>query len=145
MDGREVWRLELRKLSLWETCPSGGVINLGLLFDLTPLGPPSSNFLDPLIGLLVKTLWNQLFLLSFLCFASPHSPRKWTHKQHNNASVTHSDVFCSHSCLMRHQGLSSWYIKWEMDTHICYTIHIFTLSTSICCSFPCCHYSCSQP
>lgn len=38
MDGREVWRLELRKLLLWETHPSGGVINLGLLFDPTPLG-----------------------------------------------------------------------------------------------------------
>lgn len=57
MDGREVWRLELRKLSLWETHPSGGVINLGLLFDPAPLGILSSSSLDLLlIRLLVKTL-----------------------------------------------------------------------------------------
>lgn len=40
MDGGEVLRLELKKLSLWETDPSGDVINLGLQCDPTPMGFP---------------------------------------------------------------------------------------------------------
>lgn len=49
-------------------------------------------------------------------------------------------------------SLSSCHIKWVWDMpHIiqspCWlvsVIHTFTLSVSICCSFPLCHYSCSQ-
>lgn len=47
MDGREVLRLELRKLLLWETHPSGDVINLGLQCDPTPLGTPELQFPGP--------------------------------------------------------------------------------------------------
>lgn len=81
---------------------------------------------------------------------------------HHNASVTHSDIFCpaavstAKSCLMRHQGLSSCHTKMgEGYTHtLTHTtqspywpvsvIHALTLSVSICCSFPLCHYSSSQ-
>lgn len=47
MDGGEVLRLELRKLLLWETDPSGDVINLGLQCDPTPLGVPELRFPGP--------------------------------------------------------------------------------------------------
>lgn len=47
MDGGEVWRLELRKLLLWKTRPSGDFINLGLLFDPTPLGAAELQFAGP--------------------------------------------------------------------------------------------------
>lgn len=44
MDGGEVLGLELGKLLLWETHPSGDVINLGLQCDPTPLGVPGLRF-----------------------------------------------------------------------------------------------------
>lgn len=47
MDGGEVLRLELRKLFLWETDPSGDVINLGLQCDPAPLGVPELRFPGP--------------------------------------------------------------------------------------------------
>lgn len=47
MDGGEVLRLELGKLFLWETDPSGDVINLGLQCDPTPLGVPELRFPGP--------------------------------------------------------------------------------------------------
>lgn len=73
------------------------------------------------------------------------------HLWHIQTFLCPAAVSTEKSCLMRHQGLSSCHIKWDLDTHtvqppywLVSVIHALTLSISICCSFPLCHYSCSQ-
>lgn len=124
--GVEVGALESSRCG--ETRPSGGVINLGLLFDPAPQGLTSSGFLDQLlIRLLVKNSSESSYSTgaSDLMYVYAHPENEHTNTStHHNASVTHSDVFLcpaaestAKSCLMRHQGLSSCHIKWDWDTH----------------------------
>lgn len=121
-----MWRLELRKLSPWETHPSGGVINLGLLFDPTPVGILSSSFPDLLlIRLLVKTLMKAAIPLErlMLCM-SMHTQKMDTQTPPLIMHLSHIQtlsvlLLClqQKAVLMRHQGLRSCHIKWDWDKH----------------------------
>lgn len=141
--GVEVGALESSRCG--ETRPSGGVINLGLLFDPAPQGLTSSGFLDQLlIRLLVKNSSESSYSTgaSDLMYVYAHPENEHTNTStHHNASVTHSDVFLcpaaestAKSCLMRHQGLSSCHIKWDWDTHAhtTHTHYTITLLASFC-------------
>lgn len=95
MDGREVWRLKLRKLLLWETYPSGGVINPGLVFDLTPLGLLSSVFVVPLIRLKLSGSRNRGTAHTVVQVYAHLENGHTNTSIHPNAFVTHSKIFCT--------------------------------------------------